>query len=1440
MNAQIPLFFILSVFAAANFTETFDGGWNDPSFANISTFNSPGIGLWESRDALVSNDRARSGECVRLNRNANAYLEYQGLDGNGADGGVDTVSFWVRHWDGDGSTIVFALEYNINNAGWVQAATGSTSGTSYQKFSHTLNLTADNIRLRIVPTSDPERLLIDDVEITSSGIVNPPPTGPTLVVVSANTTSGIFQQYEGPGDRIFQAIAPDVVGLQEFNVPDAGGRRAWVDRVFGTQFDFYVEPGNEQLPTGIISRYPIIAAGQWADSQVSNRDISWATIDIPGQINLHVVSAHFVTSSSGVRNNEAGILINNVTTQFPPGDYIVLCGDLNASARNEAAITTLKSVFSDARIPVDQNGNFDTNANRNDPYDWVMPNATMETRHISTTIAGINFPNGHVFDTRVWGGGVPGPALASDSGASGMQHMAVIKTFRPVVDQIPPIITLTGGTVILAAGQAYVEPGFSASDNIDGNITANVLVANTIPTPSLPGSYVVTYQVSDSAGNPAQTNRVVNVTDQTPPVITLMGGQVNLAAGAAYAEPGFTATDDVDGNLTAAVVVNSTIPSPSVPGTFTVTYDVVDTAGNAAPQVTRTVVVTDQTRPVITITGGTVNLAAGTPYTEPGFLATDNIDGNLTSSVVVNSTVPTPTVPGTYTIRYSVSDSAGNQAIQPLRTVIVTDSVHPVITLVASNLTLAAGTPYTEPGFTASDDVDGNITANVTVISTVNPAVPGSYTVTYQVADSSGNPTSIIRNVLVTDQSPPVITLIGGSVVLAAGNAYSEPGFSAMDNIDGDLTASVAVTNNLPNPTVPGSYMVGYTVRDAAGNKAMTSRVVTVGDQTPPVINLAGDNPLNLAAGQAFIDPGFTAIDNVDGNLASSVTIISTLPTPTLPGTYTVTYSVSDAAANTGTVVRTIMVGDQTRPVINLTGGPVDLAAGQPYVELGFTAFDNVDGDLTSNVLVNDNIPAPSIPGVYTVTYQVSDLAGNAAQTNRAVTVTDQTPPLITLTGGTVNLVAGIFYVEPGFSAIDNVDGNLTPSVAVSSNVPSPTEPGTFTVMYSVNDAAGNNAQTSRTVVVTDQTPPTITLTEGTVDLAAGDDFIEPGFSAADAVDGDLTSAVTVNPTLTSPATPGVFTIVYTVEDAAGNSASTSRTVIVTDQTSPVITLTGGPLVIPAGSNYVEPGFSAFDNIDGNLTPNVLVTSTVPSPVVPGIYAISYTVMDAAGNNATTSRSVTVTDQRAPSITLVGGPANLLLGEPFLEPGFSASDDVDGDLTLAVSVADNLPQLPTTGSFIVTYRVSDAAGNNAQTTRVVQVADGDPDGDGMPSSWEIEKGLDPLVASGADGADRDNDGDGFSNWEEYISDTDPNDEAMLLRLTDIEVEGVRMICFPGVPSRNYTLEFAPVLDESTGFWAPLASHTNVPGAPDAEGLIMVPDPNTENKTRFYRVRVQLP
>ncbi len=143
---------------------------------------------------------------------------------------------------------------------------------------------------------------------------------------------------------------------------------------------------------------------------------------------------------------------------------------------------------------------------------------------------------------------------------------------------------------VVEVGTTYVDKGATAFDVCDGDLTHAIVLENTVNSAVL-GTYSVTYRVTDSSSNVSQAVRTVRVVDTTPPVLSLTGrSQVTIEIGTPYDDDGATAQDNYDGNLSAAVRMTGSVNS-DYEGTYTLTYTVSDSSGNAASPVSRTVIV---------------------------------------------------------------------------------------------------------------------------------------------------------------------------------------------------------------------------------------------------------------------------------------------------------------------------------------------------------------------------------------------------------------------------------------------------------------------------------------------------------------------------------------------------------------------------------------------------------------------------------------------------------------------------------------------------------------------------------------------------------------------------------------------------------------------------------------------------------------------------------
>ncbi len=305
------------------------------------------------------------------------------------------------------------------------------------------------------------------------------------VRVMAANLNGNTQSYQPFAIRIFQGLQPDVIGIQEFNYASTNGvdantplaMREMVDIAFGTNFYYFREPfgGAGDIPNGIISRYPIIASGSWADTVQSqpNRGFAWAQIALPGTNMLYAVSVHLLTSSAANRAAEAANLLALMQANFPANAWIALAGDFNAASRTEACVTTFSGYVSDFPIPVDNLGNSFTSANRNAPHDYVLPSLAFTNLETATVFPTLTYPNGLVFDSRVYTSGSDltvnfSPVQLADSGNA--QHMAVLKDFL-----IPVSGTATTNP------PAITSQPVSQTNNIGANVTFAVSATGTAP-----------------------------------------------------------------------------------------------------------------------------------------------------------------------------------------------------------------------------------------------------------------------------------------------------------------------------------------------------------------------------------------------------------------------------------------------------------------------------------------------------------------------------------------------------------------------------------------------------------------------------------------------------------------------------------------------------------------------------------------------------------------------------------------------------------------------------------------------------------------------------------------------------------------------------------------------------------------------------------------------
>ncbi|MBC2159783.1 DUF5011 domain-containing protein [Listeria booriae] len=370
--------------------------------------------------------------------------------------------------------------------------------------------------------------------------------------------------------------------------------------------------------------------------------------------------------------------------------------------------------------------------------------------------------------------------------------------------------------------------------------------------------------------------------------------------------------------------------------------------------------------------------------------AADKEDGNLTSSVkVIESDVDT-TKEGVYHVTYSVTDSDGNVVTKKVTVTIISNDA-PTIT--AADQTLKKGSNFDPMAdVSASDREDGDITQEVKITdSTVDTSQEGTYSVTYEVTDTDGNTAQKTVTVTVTSNDMPTIT--ASDKTLKRGTEYDPMvEVSASDKEDGDITQEVKIIENTVDTSQEGTYSVTYEVTDSDGNTTQKTISVVVTSNEAPVIE-AKDKILKK--GDVF-NPltDVLAGDLEDGDITKSIQVIQNTVDMNQVGIYEVTYLVTDSDGNETTKKIQVTVLSNEKP--GIIANDQTISVGDAFdPSKGVTVADLEDGDMTQDVKVIQNTVDTSKPGVYQVTYQVTDSDGNTTEKTIQVTVLPVIEPVV-------------------------------------------------------------------------------------------------------------------------------------------------------------------------------------------------------------------------------------------------------------------------------------------------------------------------------------------------------------------------------------------------------------------------------------------------------------
>ena len=828
-------------------------------------------------------------------------------------------------------------------------------------------------------------------------------------------------------------------------------------------------------------------------------------------------------------------------------------------------------------------------------------------------------------------------------------------TENPVITDMPDNITQAAEDGLCGATVTWDIP--SASDNCE----INHFTAGQVPNDFYAvGITTVTYTAVDTSGNMAAASFTITIMDDQDPSISDMPDDIELDS--EEGECGAEATWDnpsADDNCGILSLVSDHDSGDSFPvGTTIVTYTATDVNGNAVTA-TFQVIVTDIEDPsivqmeTVTANNDEGDCSALVSWTEPN--ASDNCDvTSLTPDLANGSIFPV----GTTEVTYTAEDEAGNSVTMSFD-VVVSDTEDPTIDGLSADLTpsAAAGTcgadvTWTEP--TALDNCpDANIAQTAGDPSGSNFAV-GQHTITYTATDAAGNTHSESFTITVSDDEDPVFDAASIPADISEDNHngncsgvadWDEP--TADDNCD--MLSVSSPLGQRPGDTFPvGETTITYTAIDIHGNMETVSFTITINDVEDPTISDQDDLTANAADGTCAATVSWTEPTPSDNCPGATITQTGGAASGSSfdVGTHTIEYTATDAASNTATMSFDIVVSDTQDPTISdqddLTA---DAAIGTCAATVSWTEPTPSDNCSATVIQTGGAASGSSFDvGTHTITYTATDASSNTATMSFDIVVSDTQDP--TISGLSADLTpsadagtcgADVSWDEP--TALDNCAGS---SIAQTAGDPSGSNfaVGSHTITYTATDTAGNTHSESFTITVSDDEDPTISdqddLTADAADgtCAATVSWTEP--TPSDNCPG-ATIAQTDGAASGSSFDVGTHTIEYTATDDAGNTATMSFDIVVSDTQDPSIIGLSADLSADAADGTCAATISWDEPTVSDNCPDASISQTGGgangSSFDVGTHTITYTATDASNNTAELSFDIVVSDTQNPTIS---------------------------------------------------------------------------------------------------------------------------------------------------------------------------------------------------------------
>ena len=904
-----------------------------------------------------------------------------------------------------------------------------------------------------------------------------------------------------------------------------------------------------------------------------------------------------------------------------------------------------------------------------------------------------------------------GPNTVTLTVTDGSGNTSTCTSTVTVLDTISPTASCQDITVFLdGAGMASIVAADLDNGSTD-NCTSVTLAADiTAFTCAEVGPNTVILTVTDASGNTSTCTSTVTVSDTVSPIASCQDITLFLdGAGMASIVAADIDNGSTDNCTTVTLAADITAFTCAEVGPNTVILTVTDGSGNTST-CTSTVTVTDTITPIITcpadvLVSNDPGLCSASSVAIGTAVATDN----CTVSVTITNDAPAVFPVGVTVVTWTGVDPSGNSATCT-QNVTVEDVENPIITCPA-DVTVGndAGVCEATGVNLGTPTVTDNCTPpfSVTVTNNAPTVFPvGSTNVTWTATDSEGNIGTCTQIVTVEDTEAPMITCPSDVTVSTNPGICAAAGVTLGAPVTTDNCGVVSVTNDASGIFMLGSTTVTWTVTDAAGNSSTCTQIVTVEDTEAPVIACPIDVVVSSDAGSCDADAlGVVLGTPITNDNCTVATVTNDAPSTYPLGNTTVTWTVTDAAGLTATCTQMVTVMDTENPTITC---PIDVTVSADAGICDASAVvlgTPVTADNCTIASVTNDAPLTFPLGNTTVTWTVTDDAGNMATCTQVVTVEDTEAPMIVCPSDvTVSASGGICSASAVALGTPVTSDNC--SIASITNDGLATYPlGATTVTWTIVDGSGNTSTCTQLVTVEDTELPSIACSADIIVSADAGSCDATGVVLISPVTNDNCSVANVSNDAPSAFPLGVTTVTWTVEDGSGNLNTCEQLVTVTDDEAPVITCPTD-VTITADANSCNSTAVVLGTPVTDDNCSVASVSNDGLAIYPlGNTTVTWTVVDGSGNTSTCTQIVTVTDDEAPTITC---PVDVTITA---DAGACASTVVvlgtptTNDNCSVAAVTNDAPVVFPVGTTTVTWTVEDGSGNTTTCTQLVTVTD---------------------------------------------------------------------------------------------------------------------------------------